>query len=83
MVTIVRDYSITYPASRNGSTFYFLPKSALSIMLPSLRSTPARDVGIPVLRAMLCFASVMPKALFHEKESPGMPVFDLRRAIVG
>ena len=63
--------------------YYFFPNRALSIMLPSLRSTPARDVGMPVSRAMRCFACVMPRALFHEKESPGMPVLDLRRAIFG
>ena len=45
-------------------------------MPPIFRSTPAFEVGMPVVPAIFCFACVMPKALFHEKERPGMPVFD-------
>lgn len=51
--------------------FYFFPKSARIIMLPSFRSTPARVVGIPVFRAKFCFARVIPNALFHENDRPG------------
>ena len=46
--------------------------------LPIFLSKLAFDVGIPVSRANFCFACVMPNALFHEKDNPGMPVFDLR-----
>ena len=56
----------------------YLPKRDLSIILPILRSTPALEVGIPVSLAKFCFAFVIPNALFHEKERPGMPVLDLR-----
>ena len=55
----------------------YLPKRDLSIILPILRSTPALEVGIPVSLANFCFACVIPNALFHEKERPGMPVLDL------
>ena len=56
----------------------YLPNSDLSIILPIFRSTPASDVGIPVSLAIFCLACVIPNALFHEKERPGMPVLDLR-----
>ena len=56
----------------------YLPKRDLSIILPILRSTPALEVGIPVSLANFCFSCVIPNALFHEKERPGMPVLDLR-----
>lgn len=56
----------------------YLPKRDLSIILPILRSTPALEVGIPVSLANFCFACVIPNALFHKKERPGMPVLDLR-----
>ena len=46
-------------------------------VLPIFRSTPARDVGIPVVRATCCFALVMPSALFKEKLRPGIFVFDI------
>lgn len=39
-----------------------------------LRSSPALEVGMPVLRANCCFTLVMPKARFQEKERPGMRV---------
>ena len=55
---------------------YFFPNSAFRIMLPSLRSNPALEVGMPLSRANFCLACVMPNALFHENERPGMPVFD-------
>ena len=41
---------------------------------PTFRSIPAFEVGMPVLRAMFCFAFVMPSALFHEKDNPGIGV---------
>ena len=59
-------------------TMVHLPNSDLSIILPIFRSTPALDVGTPVSLANFCLACVIPKALFHEKERPGMPVLDLR-----
>ena len=60
----------------------YLPKRDLRIILPILRSTPAFEVGIPVSLAKFCFACVIPNALFHEKERPGMPVLDLRLVII-
>ena len=56
----------------------YLPNSDLSIILPIFRSTPALEVGMPDSLANFCLACVIPKALFHEKERPGMPVLDLR-----
>lgn len=41
---------------------------------PIFRSSPALEVGMPVLRANCCFAFAMPNARFHEKERPGMGV---------
>jgi len=43
------------------------------MVFPILRSNPDFEVGIPVSRAMLRFTFVMPNALFHEKDSPGIP----------
>lgn len=43
-------------------------------MFPIFRSTPALVVGIPVARAIFCFACVIPKARFHEKLRPGIGV---------
>lgn len=60
----------------------YLPNSDLSIILPIFRSTPALEVGMPVSLANFCLACVIPKALLHEKERPGMPVLDLRLAII-
>lgn len=37
---------------------------------PTLRSSPERVVGMPVIRASLFRALDMPRALFHEKEKP-------------
>lgn len=61
---------------------HFPPNKAFRIILPILRSIPALDVGIPVSLANFCFACVIPSALFHEKERPGIPVLDLRFAII-
>ena len=36
------------------------------IPLPIFCSTPALEVGMPVFRAIRCFAYVMPNARFHE-----------------
>ena len=44
------------------------------MIFPILRSRPALDVGTPVSRASFCFACDIPKALFHEKLSPGIGV---------
>jgi len=51
---------------------YFLPKFDFIITLPIFRSRPAFDVGIPVCRANCCLACVMPRALFHENDNPGI-----------
>ena len=45
---------------------------ALSIVPPTLRWSPCFVVGIPVLRAIFCFAAVMPTARFSENDSPGI-----------
>lgn len=55
---------------------YFFPNSDFKIMLPSLRSNPTFEVGIPVSRANFCLACVIPNARFHENERPGMPALD-------
>lgn len=47
------------------------------MMFPNFLSHPALIVRIPVLRAMLRYAFVMPSALSQEKDNPGMPVFVL------
>lgn len=59
-------------------TKVYLPNRDLRIILPILRSTPALEVGMHVSLANFCLACVIPNALFHEKERPGMPVLDLR-----
>ncbi len=38
---------------------------------PTLRSRPARDVGIPVALEKSRFILVIPMARFHEKLNPG------------
>ena len=48
------------------------PKMVLMIALPILRSKPALEVGMPVLRAIWCLACVIPSARFQEKVSPGI-----------
>ena len=61
---------------------HFPPNKAFRIIFPILRSTPALEVGMPVSLANFCLACVIPSALFHEKERPGMPVLDLRLTII-
>lgn len=61
---------------RKSALTYF-PNKALRIVLPIFRSIPDFVVGIPVLRAKLLLALVIPNALFHENDNPGIPVFDL------
>ena len=39
---------------------------------PIFRSMPDLVVGIPVVRAILCFNLVIPNALFREKLTPGI-----------
>jgi hypothetical protein len=39
-------------------------------LLPIFLSKPDFVVGIPVFRANLCLADVIPSARFHEKEKP-------------
>lgn len=40
------------------------------MVAPIFLSKPCLVVGMPVFLAKLCFAPVIPKALFHEKEKP-------------
>ena len=42
--------------------------------LPNFRSTPPLVVGMPVCRAKLCLAAVIPKSLFNENENPNLPI---------
>ena len=46
-------------------------------MLPIFLSSPLLEVGMPVFLLKFCFACVIPKALFQEKESPGILTDDL------
>ena len=48
------------------------PNIFLRINLPIFLSSPPFEVGIPVFLLKFCFACVIPKALFQEKESPGI-----------
>ena len=50
----------------------YFPNMDLSIIFPILRSRADWVVGIPVSLAILCFACVILRALFHEKERPGI-----------
>ena len=43
-------------------------------MLPIFLSMPLLVVGMPVAFAIFLFILVMPRALFREKLSPGIPV---------
>jgi hypothetical protein len=52
----------------------YLPNSFLRKKPPTFLSSPVFDVGIPVVRETFCFSLVMPRALFREKERPGMGV---------
>ena len=45
---------------------------ALITIAPTLRSMPARVVGIPVARDIFLFACVTPSARFHENDNPGI-----------
>lgn len=74
-------YSRFYWSYGEGNDYFLPPKMALMIALPILRSMPALVVGMPVWRVKLRLACVIPKALFHENERPGIPVFDLRDMI--
>ena len=60
-----------------GMPHLFLPKMALRIDDPTLRSSPCLVVGMPVVRANFCLAREMPKALFHEKDNPGIFIVDV------
>lgn len=50
----------------------FLPNKAPSTMPPTLRSSPPRVVGMPVVRATFCLKAVTPSARFHENDNPGI-----------
>lgn len=50
----------------------YLPKILLIKAFPTLRSRPALDIGIPVFRDNFCLTRVIPIALFHENDSPGI-----------
>ena len=55
---------------------YFFPNSPLKIKLkieaPIFLSIPCSVVGMPVCRAMRCFAPVIPNNLFQENENPNL-----------
>lgn len=80
-LTTTNLYSRFYWSYGGGYDYFLPPKMALMIAPPILRSIPALVVGMPVWRVKLRLACVMPKALFHENERPGIPVFDLRDMI--
>jgi len=42
------------------------------MVLPIFLSIPDLDVGIPVSLENCCFAFVIPKARFHENDTPGI-----------
>jgi hypothetical protein len=56
----------------NRILYFFLLRSRLMTVLPILRSIPLRVVGIPVALAISRFTLDMPKARFHEKDTPGI-----------
>lgn len=67
--------------AKNGAVLidfhYFLrfpefPVSRFITKEPTLRCRPCLVRGMPVARAIFCFAAVMPTARFHEKDSPGI-----------
>lgn len=58
------------------SLMFYFPNIDFNIILPIFRSSPTLEVGMPVSRAIFCFAWVMPNALFHENDRPGIPMFD-------
>ena len=68
VITYVRDDS----QKSVWDDFYYFPKTILTNVLPIFRSIPCRLVGIPVSLAIFCFNWVIPKARFHEKETPGI-----------
>ena len=57
--------------------FLYYPNIFFNITLPIFLSSPFREVGIPVFLLKVCFALVIPKALFSEKEIPGILNDDL------
>lgn len=66
---------LTFLTFLNRIISHFLPNNALKIVEPIFLSIPAFVVGIPVELVNSRFAWVIPKALFQEKLSPGIPVF--------
>ena len=54
--------------------YHFFPISVFKIKLPTFRSTPTFDVGMPVALTIFCLTFVMPSARFNEKVSPGIGV---------
>ena|GEM_PF-1995504 len=65
---------IEIPALHSSSFF--------KMAAPILRSNPCLLMEIPVSRDIFCFAWVMPRARFHENESPGIEDF-LLMTLVG
>lgn len=47
------------------------------IIFPTLRSSPAFEVGMPVFRAIFCFVWVIPTARFHENDKPGIFILNI------
>lgn len=69
---LLRNPSITtQPLSRKEFVYRFL-KNDFIIALPIFRSSPAFEVGMPVLRANCCLTCVKPIARFQENDNPGI-----------
>lgn len=67
-----RKPSITIqPLMRKEFVYLFLNIDFI-IALPIFRSSPAFEVGMPVLRANCCLTCVKPIARFHENDNPGI-----------
>ena len=60
-----------------GSLGDYFPKMDLMIIFPTLRSSPAFEVGMPVFRAIFCFVWVIPTARFHENDKPGIFILNI------
>lgn len=74
--------SVYYLTAKEIQNIHYFPNIDFRIIFPILRSSPALVVGTPVSLAIFCFACVMPKALFHEKDKPGIGMLDFLLAII-
>ena len=53
---------------------FFYLKNIFKMLVPIFLSIPDLVVGIPVARAIFCFACAMPNNLLNEKENPNLPM---------